>query len=83
MGYMRQISILDLEPDIMPKPELWECMKSCVHVGEIMDHFPGTDKPRCLYGIMKADTGGKDIIGKVIDNIWHCWCKYYEAKPWR
>jgi len=74
----RQLRITDIVPDAIPPPEVWDCMKTCRHADEITDCFPGTKRKRCLYGIMHAGTGGKDWYSKVIDNIWHTWCRFYE-----
>lgn len=72
-----QLRFNDIQPQII-HPEMWECMKTCAHAGEITDHFPGTNRVRCLYGISKDRCSGNDMFSKLIDNRWYCWCKYYE-----
>ncbi len=76
-----QLRITDIVPDIIPPPEMWSCMKTCRHMGEEMSHFPGTNMPRCDYGF-NCDKLHGGQVSKVIDNVWHTWCRYYEeARP--
>ena len=79
---MEQVTIFELYPKAVPVPALWECMKTCKNCGIYMSHFPGTDKPRCDYGINQPGIGtsGKDLYSKLIDNCWHIYCKFYEPK---
>ena len=76
-----QMSIFDLPGNITLAPQMWECMKSCQNCGIYMDKFPGSGKPRCLYGIHMDGTSGDDLIGKFDSyGTCHFWCKYYKPK---
>lgn len=72
-----QMRITDIAPGIIPPPEMWRCMKSCRHCGEEMSLFPGTNTPRCDYGFNRDQKHG-GMVSKLINNVWHTWCKYYE-----
>lgn len=74
-----QVSLFDL-PGLYEPPEMWECMKTCVHAGGPWDdHFPGRpDVPRCNYPSCGAGiTNGKWIRQKVRNNLVHFWCVCY------
>lgn len=75
-----QISMFEIIEDLDPVPELWECMKTCKHADEYVDLFPGTNIKRCNYGLFQhgIGTSGKDLVSKFINDVWHCWCIYYE-----
>ena len=73
----QQLRITDIVPDVIPPPEMWRCMKTCRHCGEEMSHFPGTNIPRCDYGYNRDHLHG-GMYEKIIDNVVHFWCKYYE-----
>ena len=74
----QQLRITDIMPDLIPPPEVWDCMKSCRHAREFVGHFPGSARERCEYGIMQDGVSGNDMYQKTINNIVHIWCKYYE-----
>ena len=77
-----QVTISELMARVEP-PEMWECMKTCVHAGGPWDdYFPYTKVKRCKYPIMQPGygTSGKHIRSKTINNIWHCWCVMYKNK---
>ena len=74
-----QLELSDVFPDIMPKPTLWECMKTCEHCGKIMDHFPGSTRERCLYGYTQDPVHStKAVLDK--RGIWRVYCKYYKRR---
>lgn len=82
-----QMSFLDIaEKEDIDKltPEMWSCMKTCAN---FTDEFPDGEKdtflddsPRCTYGLLNCGTSGKDMRSKVINNMWHVWCKFYKPK---
>ena len=83
-----QLSLLDIanKEDIDKlTPEMWDCMKSCAN---FTNKFPGGGRdyffdgsPRCTYAFHCGyGTSGKDMRNKVIDNMWHTWCKLYKPK---
>lgn len=73
-----QLTVFDIFPDSCPQPELWECMQTCAHCGEDMDFFPGTNDPRCAYGIKRAGTSGDSMrLVEGADRV-HFFCKYYK-----
>lgn len=82
-----QMSFLDIaEKEDIDKltPEMWSCMKTCAN---FTNTFPDGSKdtffdgsPRCIYGLLKCGTSGKQIRSKVINNLWHVWCKFYKPK---
>lgn len=53
-------------------------MESCVLAHEYVGHFPGSTRPRCEYGIMKVGVSGADMYQKIINNIVHVYCRFYE-----
>ena len=76
-----QLRMTDIVPGMIPPPLLWDCMKTCKHAHESPhnDHFPGTTIERCNYGSDQAEgRNGRYMESKIINNIWYCWCKYYE-----
>lgn len=76
-----QMTIFDLPGNITFAPKMWECMKTCRNCGIYMDKFPGTDKPRCLYGVHMDGTSGKYMILKTDESgLCSFWCKYYKPK---
>ena len=75
-----QLSMFDL-PGLNEPPELWECMKTCVHVGgPLDDFFPGKNIPRCNYPISVYGTSGKGCCQEVRNNLVHMWCTLYEKR---
>lgn len=76
----QQLSVYDLMPSACPMPEMWECMETCVHCGEYMSTFPGTDKPRCDYGLHMDGTSGNNCYMKQGSDRIRFFCKYYERK---
>lgn len=88
---MKQLSLSDISNDkndfYALTPECWDCYKTCVH---FTNTFPDGSKdyfisppnaPRCCYARMNGyGTSGKDIVNKVINNVWHSWCVLYEPK---
>lgn len=79
-----QLSLLDCAPQLVRQihPELWECMKTCVHYGEFMDRFPlDKDGERCAYGRQMDGTSGNDVF-RVTDvaGTVHFYCKYYKNR---
>lgn len=79
---MDQLDIFSLYPELAPTPELWDCMKTCKNCGIYMSRFPGTDIPRCDYGLHQPGIGvsGADMYQKVVDNIVHIYCKFYQPR---
>lgn len=76
---MTQLSILDIAPDILPVPEMWDCMRTCAHMGTYVGHFPGhPEMPRCEYPIMMEGTSGRHMIEI---RIGHFVCSYYKRRP--
>lgn len=80
MSDATQLSILDIAPDILPVPVVWDCMQTCAHMGEYVGHFPGhPELPRCEYGIMQPGIGtsGKDWteveVGRFV-------CRFYKRR---
>lgn len=75
-----QISMMEICPEMYPDPELWECMETCEHVGERMDHFP-TGGDRCCYGDQFNGTSGDQYYSE-IDNrgMVHIYCRYYKRR---
>ena len=74
-----QKSIFDYGTD---PPELWECMRTCKHAGEITGTFP-TGEKRCEYGEYQDGNGtsGNDHYQKVDSrSVVHFYCKYYEMR---
>lgn len=75
-----QMSIFEL-PGLYRPPELWECMKTCIHAGGPWDdHFPGRpDIPRCRYpDQVPGMNNGGNMKQKVVNNHVHIWCTLYE-----
>lgn len=76
-----QITIYDIlakKERIKIQPEIWSCVKSCANFTNIRpdgsrDYFPIPGRvPRCV----NLDFGES----KVIENLWHTWCKNYKPK---
>ena len=81
---MRQLTLIDIVPEDMPKPEYPRCFKWCrhfdTHPDYQPDYFPGTKEKRCTYDLCGYGTSGKQFYTKLINNIWHMWCKNFEWK---
>jgi hypothetical protein len=72
-----QISIYDIDPDVEPVPELWECRKTCAKFGLKVDYpewWHG--EARCLYGMTQKN----GIEQTVRDNTAHLYCRFYERR---
>lgn len=74
-----QMSIYDFGTD---PPEVWDCMKTCKHANEYTDTFPASNKKRCRYGAFQPGIGttGNDWYEKVVDDLCHFYCKFYEME---
>lgn len=84
-----QITFLDIVDKTEKEkltPEIWNCQKTCKNFTNV---FPDGDKdfffdgsPRCCYPEAYAGFGssGKQWKNKVINNMWHSWCKCYIPK---
>ena len=69
-----QISIYDIDPDVDPQPEMWDCRKTCARFGEKVDYPEWWNgEARCLYGFDKVDQ-------VVHDNVTHFYCRFYERR---
>ena len=77
-----QISMYEIAPDVMPTPEVWECMETCVHpYGKYLQlNVPGFKHGRCRYGLFTDGTSGNDWYETIINGYSHFYCKYYKRK---
>lgn len=72
-----QMILSDFSDDLALRPPMWDCMKTCAHMGEEVSRFPGTNTPRCDYGYNRDHLHG-GMVEKLINNRCFFWCKYYE-----
>ena len=82
-----QVSLFDLTTDKKERrkitPEVWTCTETCANFTNIRkdgtaDYFPERGGKRCVTPFEQGDKDYWDT--KLINNVWHTWCKYYKPK---
>lgn len=86
---MNQMSLFDITDDkqkIAMTPEVWNCVDSCanftnIHENGLPDYFPGPGNvPQCVACMKGGNAGSPNWDKKIIDNIWHVYCRNYRPK---